>query len=241
MYWRNCGSNCPRSWALIARSTRGSALIGPGPISSRGAGLMSCITSLFMRMVLQPVASDVDAPRDPDLLAAHVLEKAFERSKPPGAADEPAVQADRHHARRAVAFLVEDVEGVLEIGEELIARVEPLGRGEAHVVRVQRIRDDELRLAALVPVPRVVPRQVVAVVVGVRDEAGVVAEAAVLRHELARIRAGAAGVPAERALAGELAVNLDRALHVLALERFRHVLVIDPAPAVARDLVPRLE
>src|ERR1041384_2875476 len=198
MYWRNCGSNCPRSWALIARSTRGSALIGPGPISSRGAGLMSCITSLFMRMVLQPVASDVDAPRE-------------------------------------VAFLVEDVEGVLEIGEELIARVEPLGRGEAHVVRVQRIRDDELRLAALVPVPRVVPRQVVAVVVGVVDEA------AVLRHELARIRAGAAGVPAERALAGELAVNLDRALHVLALERFRHVLVIDPAPAVARDLVPRLE
>src|ERR1044071_5916721 len=85
------------------------------------------------------------------------------------------------------------------------------------------------------PGRRFVPRQVVAVVVGVVDEA------AVLRHELARIRAGAAGVPAERALAGELAVNLDRALHVLALERFRHVLVIDPAPAVARDLVPRLE
>src|SRR5689334_17875876 len=218
MYCRNCGSNWPRSWALIARSTRGSALIGPGPISRRGAGLMSCMTSLSMRMVLQPVACDVDAPRDPDLLAAHVLEKALERGEPSRTADEPAVQADRHHARRAVAFLVEDVEGILEIGEELVARVEPLGRGEAHVVRVQGIRDDELRPAALVPVTSVVPRQVVAVVVGVVDEA------AVLHHELARIRAGAPGVPAERALAGELLVNLDGALHVLALERLRHIL-----------------
>src|SRR5262245_63688805 len=126
MYWRNCGSNWPRSWALIARSTRGSALIGPGPISSRGAGLRSLIASLAMGMVLQPVPSDVDAPRHPDLLAAHVLEKTLERCKPSRAADEPAVQAHRHHARAAVAFLVEDVEGVLEICEELVARVAPL-------------------------------------------------------------------------------------------------------------------
>src|SRR6476646_9436717 len=235
MYSRNCGSNWPRSWALIARSTRGSALIGPGPISSRGAGLRSLIPSLLIRMVLQPVARDVDAPGDPDLLAAHVLEKALERGEPPGPADEPAVQADRHHARHAVAFLVEDVEGVLEIGEELVARVESLGGGETHVVRVQRIGHDELRPAALVPVPRVVPGKVIVVVVGIVDEP------AVLDHELARVRAGAPGVPAERTLAGELAVNLDRALHVLALDRFGDILVVDPAPSVARDLVPGLE
>src|SRR5215510_9615086 len=76
------------------RVLRGSALIGPGPIRSRGAGL----TSSGMGMLLQPVAGDVDAPRDPDLLAAHVLKKALERSEAPGTADEPAVQAHRHHA-----------------------------------------------------------------------------------------------------------------------------------------------
>src|SRR4051812_39103484 len=215
MYPRNCGSNWPRSWALIARSTRGSALIGPGPISRRGAGLSSLIASSCMGMVLQPVARDVDAPRDPDLLAAHILEKALERREAPGTADEPAVQAHRHHARRAVAFLVEDVEGVFEISVELLARVESLRGGKAHVVRVQGIGHDELRLAAFIPVSRVVPREVVAVVVGIVDKA------AVLDHELSRIRAGAAGVPAERTLAGELAVDLDRALHVLALDGFR--------------------
>src|SRR3954463_5460435 len=120
MYSRNCGSNCPRSWALIARSTRGSALIGPGPISSRGAGLRSPIASLLMGMMLQPMARDVDAPGDPDFLAAHVLEKALERGEAPRPADDSAVEADRHHSRHAVAFVVEDIEGVLEVGEELV-------------------------------------------------------------------------------------------------------------------------
>ena len=38
---RNCGSNWPSNWFDMARSTRGSALIGPGPISRRGGGLSS--------------------------------------------------------------------------------------------------------------------------------------------------------------------------------------------------------
>src|ERR687895_723638 len=161
MYCRNCGSNWPRSWALIARSTRGSALIGPGPISRRGAGFRSRITVSFMRMVLQPVIGDVDAAREPHLLAAHVLEEALERGEAPRAADEPAMQAYRHHARRAVAFLVEHVERILEVGVELLARVESLRGGEAHVVRVERIRHDELGLA----VTPVIPRQIVVVVI----------------------------------------------------------------------------
>src|SRR4051812_5646553 len=238
MYSRNCGSNWPRSWALIARSTRGSALIGPGPISSRGAGLSSPIPSLLsllIGMVLQPVAGDVDAAGDPDLLAAHILEEALERGEAPGPADKPAVEADRHHPRHALAFVVEDVKGILEVGEELVAGVESLGRGETHVVRVERIGHHELRLAAFVPEPGVVPGKVVVVVVGIVDEP------AVLDDELARVRAGAPGVPAERTLAGESAVDLDRAPHVLALDRFGHLPVIDPAPAVARDLVPGLE
>src|SRR4026209_2846720 len=203
MYSRNCGSNWPRSWALIARSTRGSALIGPGPISSRGAGLISRVNGSFMGMVLQPVARDVDAACDPDLLAAHGLEKTLERCKAPRAAGEPAMQAHRHHARRTVAFVVEHVECVLEIGVELVAGIEALGGGQAHGVSVQGVGYDELRFA----VALVVPGEIVAVVVGVVDEA------AVLHHQLARIRAGAPGVPAERPLAGEPAMDLDRALH----------------------------
>src|SRR5688572_28367944 len=106
MYWRNCGSNWPRSCALIARSTRGSALIGPGPIRSRGAGFRSSI----MRMVVEPEARDVDAPRDQCFLSPHVLEEALERCQASGAPDEPAVQSDRHHA---ALFRVEHVEGIL--------------------------------------------------------------------------------------------------------------------------------
>src|SRR3954466_10085035 len=102
MYSRNCGSNCPRSCALIARSTRGSALIGPGPIRSRGAGLISS----SMGMVLQPVTCDIDAAREPDLLSAHVFQKLLERFEASGAADQPAMQAHRHHARRSLAFFV---------------------------------------------------------------------------------------------------------------------------------------
>src|SRR5688572_18227489 len=227
MYSRNFGSNWPSSGAAIACSTRGWALIGPGPISSRSGGFRSSNSSA-MGMMLQPVARDVDAAGDPGLLAPHILDEPLERGEAAGPADHAAVQSHRHHPP---ALGVEDIERILQVAEEIVAAVEALRGGEPHVVGVERIRHDELRLS----MPGVVPRQVVVVVVGV------VYEAAVLDHQLARVRAGAPGVPAERPLAGKAAVDLDRAPHVLALLVDRHVLVIDPAPAVARDLVPGLE
>src|SRR5574339_957698 len=119
MYWRNTGSNWPSSGRLITASTRGSALIGPGPISRRSGGLTRRISSLAMGMVLQPMVGDVDAPRDPGLFSSHVLQKALERSEAAGPAHQAAMQADRHHA----AFLgVQDVKAVLEIVEEVVAR-----------------------------------------------------------------------------------------------------------------------
>src|SRR5438128_3029748 len=157
MYWRNCGSNWPRSCALIARSTRGSALIGPGPINSRGAGLI-CST---MRMMFQPVAGDVDAACDPDFaFPARIAQKAFQRREAPRPADEAAVQPDRHHAP---ALGMKNVQRVLQVIEELLAGIETLRRREAHVVGVERIRNHELRLA----IANVVPRQIVVVVVRV--------------------------------------------------------------------------
>ncbi len=56
------------------------------------------------------------------------------------------MQTDRHHLRRAfLAFLIERVESILEIGEELVAGVEALRRGKAHVVCFERIGDDQKR------------------------------------------------------------------------------------------------
>src|SRR2546421_1730756 len=100
MYSRNCGSNWPRSCALIARSTRGSALIGPGPISSRGTGLRSST----MGMVLQPVAGAVDSSGDPNLLSPDVLEKSLQRFEGARTSYPPAVGSPAHHA---LALLVQ--------------------------------------------------------------------------------------------------------------------------------------
>src|SRR6266850_5111624 len=181
-------------------------------------------------MLFQPVSRDLDATRQPDLgLFRRVFQEALERREPPGSADDPAMQSHRHHARRVSAFFVKNVEAVLQVGVELLARIEALGRSEAHVVRIQSIRDDELRLA----VARIVEREFVAVVVGV------VYEAAVLDHQRPGVRAGAPRIPSERPLAGEAPMNIDRAPHVPALRLDRHVLVVDPAPAMARDLVAR--
>ena len=91
-----------------------------------------------------PMARDVDAPRDPDLVVPpHVVEEARERSDAPGAADQAAMQSDRQHLRRIeslrVAFGVQHVERILEVCVELLAAVEALRGDEAHVVGVQRI------------------------------------------------------------------------------------------------------
>src|SRR4051812_33516676 len=126
MYSRNCGSNWPSSGALIAWSTRGCALIGPGPISRRGGGLRSSKRSV-MGMMLQPMARDVDAAGDPHLLRAHVADELLDRRGPAGTTREAAMQSDRHHA---AALGVEDVEAVLEVFEEIVAGVETLRRGK---------------------------------------------------------------------------------------------------------------
>src|SRR5829696_8028171 len=117
MYRRNTGSNWPRSGAPITSATRGSASLAPGPISSRLGGLIRST----MGMMLEPVPGDVDAPRDPDLLALHVLDEPLERSQAPRPAGQPAVQADRHHA---VLLGVQDVEAVFQIGKKIIPAVE---------------------------------------------------------------------------------------------------------------------
>ena len=90
---------------------------------------------------------------------AFAARQALERSAPPsgpapaapadGPPDEAAVQPHRHHLRAAAAaFLVEAVEAVLQVLEEVLAGVEALRRGKAHVVGVEGVGNDEV-LAAI--------------------------------------------------------------------------------------------
>jgi hypothetical protein len=79
------------------------------------------------------------------------------------------MQADRHHLRRRRAFGIEHVKTVLQIGEELLPAAKALRIDEAHVVGIERIRDDEMRSGRpLDPV-----RQIVGIgVAGVEEAAG---------------------------------------------------------------------
>ena len=81
-------------------------------------------------MLRVPVAGDVDAAGDPDLFVVEdIVDEAGEGSGAARAADQAAVQADVQHLRLAgLAFTIKDVEGILQIGEELIAGIEPLRR-----------------------------------------------------------------------------------------------------------------
>jgi len=89
------------------------------------------------------MAGDLHAAAEPDrLVRLGVVDEPLERRHPAGPSDQPAVQAHRHHSRRLLPFRVEHVEAVLQVGVELVARVEALHRREAHVVGVERVGHD---------------------------------------------------------------------------------------------------
>ena len=92
-----------------------------GPLARRG------------RMRFSPMLGDLQPRGEPHaVMAARVIEKALERLRPPRPPHEAAMQPHRHHLGRALdALFVEAVEAVLEIAEELVARVEALRRGDA--------------------------------------------------------------------------------------------------------------
>ncbi len=191
-----------------------------------------------------PMIGDVDAPRDPDLVVpAHIIEKACQRRRAARAAGQAAMQADRQHLGLVqairIALGVQHVERVLQVIEELRARIEAAGRGKAHVVGVERVRHHQVRRAAhhAIRAGRVdlLPeRQVVAVMVGV------VGKAAMLDHEAARVGRVAPRVPALRRRPRQVTENRHGFAQVRALGGFVDVLVRDPAQPVAGDLMAQL-
>src|SRR5690606_4690417 len=104
-------------------------------------------------------------------------------------------------------------------------------RAELHVVVVERVGDDEVALA----IDRDPVGQVV--VIGI----GIVEEAAVLDDQLPGIAAQAAGIPADRPHAAGLLDRLDCEAHVAALLGYANLLVVDPAPAMARHFMSGLD
>ena len=104
---------------------------------------------LGVRMGGDPVARDVDAPRDPDIVVRlHIVDEA--RAPRCGRGGRSAGNAGRStassaHRDRGITFRVQHVEGVLQVRVELLAAVETLRRDETHVVGVERVGHDQQR------------------------------------------------------------------------------------------------
>ena len=94
-----------------------------------------------------PMVGDVKAATEPHpFVALHIIEEAGQGCRTPGAPDEATVQTDRHHFGGGFALGIEDVEAIFQVGEELIATIKPLVGSKSHVVGIQRIRNDQVRL-----------------------------------------------------------------------------------------------
>src|SRR5882672_959071 len=93
-----------------------------------------------MRKIGVPMLRDLQPRRHPYLLVTRdVIKEPHQRRRAAWTANHAAMQADRHHLGRRLAFGIEYVEAVLEIGEELIAAAEPLRVDEAHVIGIETV------------------------------------------------------------------------------------------------------
>src|SRR5580658_566496 len=93
-----------------------------------------------------PVLGDRGACGQPNpLVALHVLDEARQCADAAGPADEPAVQADAHHARLPRgALAVQPVESIPAVAEELLPGAEIAAALQAAVVVVEAVGNDEV-------------------------------------------------------------------------------------------------
>jgi len=151
-------------------------------------------------------------------------QEAGQRRSAAGPSDQAAMQPHAHHPP---ALRPQQVAGAAQVVLEALGVAEAGRHRELHVVVVERVGDDEVRLAA----DRHVVRQVV--VIGV----AVVEEAAMLGDQAPGVGRHAAGVPAHGAAAGQARDGLDAAGDVGALRVLVHLVVVDPAEGVAGHLM----
>ena len=177
-----------------------------------------------------PVIRNLAACGKPDIIVApREIEETAQRLDPAGPAGQPAMKADRHHLRRAVAPLAIQLrERRLQVVEKLVPGIEALRRRKAHVVAIQRVGHDQL-IAGPDPVP---VGKVVGIGIGQPVEAR-------LGSQPDRVHAGAALVETAWWRADNLRVQADRLGYVGALLGLGDILVIDPFQPVAGDVPPR--
>ena len=184
------------------------------------------------RMHRGPVAGDVDAARRPNAVeAADIVDEALQPGHLAGATDQAAMQADAHHLRLPrLPFGIKHIEGVLQILIELLAG-DVAGRGgEAHVIRLQRIGDDQL----VTPTHALPIGQIVVISVG---HIGELPGFGGQRHG---IDAATPGIPALGRGAHDLCMQADRLGDGGGFFGLGHVLVLDPFQPVRRDFPARI-
>src|SRR5262249_27467296 len=98
-----------------------------------------------------PVTRGFESLGDPHILVrTDVIEKARQGRESTWAPSDPTMQSDRQHLRRVerarIALIVEHVESVAQIVEVLLTGGKARGTRKTHVVGVERVGHDQLRL-----------------------------------------------------------------------------------------------
>ena len=136
------------------------------------------------------------------------------------------MQADIHHFRRALcALAVQHVKTILQILEEMIARIEPLRRCKPHIVSIQRVGNNQMRpLRTFHPIGQIIG-------IGV----GRVEKPALLHDQGLRVHRTPARIPAERAFSRQFGMQADGFGNLAALLLDGHILVLDPFQPMRGD------
>ena len=99
-------------------------------------------------MVLMVVSGDINSPAHPDVIKlGDVIEEPRDCVRPARVPCYAAVKSNTHHLGRLCPFCVKVIKGISEVAIKLLARVKALGRGKAHVIDVERVRNNQMRLA----------------------------------------------------------------------------------------------
>ena len=156
-----------------------------------------------------------------------MVKKPDKASEAGRAANQPAMQADRHHFRGGFPLLIQHIKRVSQVACKLITIVESLRRRKPHVIRIQRVGNDQMWLCHLGGPER----QIIRVIIGVIEKA------TLLGDEITRVLAGSASIPAKRPRAADIGMDGDGAGHMFGLLIAAHAMVIDPAITVRGDLM----